>query len=163
VNNTHHSFRSVAEVLKTVFVGVLLVIAFGCAPRKIAVYEGEPTISPRADMIEYAVSLLGKPYRNGAKGPAAFDCSGFVHFVYGRFNTVVPVSTDKLVNFGYEVSRDQVEPGDMVFFVIKGEMHVGIMINPFEFIHSSTSRGVAIDSLDFPYWRRGISQFRRIL
>jgi peptidoglycan DL-endopeptidase CwlO len=155
--------RDLTNTVKVATLGMLLLFVWSCAPKKIAIYQGEPAISPRADVIEYALSLLGKPYRNGAKGPTAFDCSGFVHFVYGRFNAEVPVSTDRLVRTGYEVSREEATPGDMVFFLIKGDMHVGIMINPLEFVHSSKSRGVAVDSLDLPYWRKGFLQFRRIL
>ena len=156
-------FRNLAKTAELVTLGMLLLFMWSCAPKKIVVYPGEPTISPRYDVIEYALSLVGRPYRNGAKGPVAFDCSGFVHFVYGRFNMEVPVSTDRLVRTGYEVSRDEATPGDMVFFLINGEMHVGIVINPMEFVHSSKSRGVAVDSLDLPYWKKGTLQFRRIL
>jgi cell wall-associated NlpC family hydrolase len=158
-----YRFRYLKNTVKVVTLGIFLLFVWNCAPKKIAIYHGEPAVTPRADVVEYALSLLGKPYRNGAKGPSAFDCSGFVHFVYGRFNTEVPVSTDRLVRTGYEVPRGEATPGDMVFFRIKGEMHVGIMVNPLEFVHSSKSRGVAVDSLDLPYWKKGILQFRRIL
>jgi cell wall-associated NlpC family hydrolase len=147
---------------------VIFVSAFfaslGCAPKKIIINESSPAMASLKDsIVEYAITQIGKPYRNGAKGPNAFDCSGFVQYVYGRFNTILPPSTDGLVKLGYEIPRYEIEPGDMVFFSIKNEMHVGIIINPLEFVHSSKSRGVAIDSLDLPYWRRGFSHFRRIL
>jgi cell wall-associated NlpC family hydrolase len=115
------------------------------------------------DIIRYAVTLLGKPYRNAAKGPDAFDCSGFVYYVYGRFGMKVPVSTDGLDKIGYEIGGDDIAPGDLVVFRIKRDLHVGIMINRLEFIHASKSRGVTVDSIDGAYWKRNFSHFRRIL
>jgi cell wall-associated NlpC family hydrolase len=152
----------------TGFLVILLVVcalagAFGCAPKKVRVYETLPTLQARDNLVEYAVTLLGKPYRNGAKGPQAFDCSGFVHYVYERFDVMLPISTEGLTKIGCEISRDDLAVGDLVLFLIKGDMHVGIMINDLEFIHASKSRGVAIDSIDFPYWKEACSHFRRIL
>jgi cell wall-associated NlpC family hydrolase len=140
-----------------------LFLSFGCAPKQVRIYEPGPSFEARANLIEYAVSLLGKPYRNGAKGPNAFDCSGLVYHVYQRFDATVPVSTEGLSKTGYEVSKEEVAAGDMAVFRLKGGLHVGIMINTLEFIHASSSRGVAIDSIDLPYWKRSLSHFRRLL
>ncbi len=106
---------------------------------------------------------MGKPYRNGAKGPDSFDCSGFVHYVYKKSAILLPVSTDPLLKSGYEVARENSLPGDLVFFKIKRDLHVGLMVNSGQFIHSSKSKGVAVDDLDAPYWRRNLLCFRSIL
>ncbi len=140
-----------------------LVGSFACAPKHVEVYEPPTPTLGRTDIVDYAITLLGRPYRNGAKGPGAFDCSGFVHHVYERFDVMLPVSTDGLSRVGVQVSRNELTPGDLAIFRIKGEMHVGIMINALEFIHASTSRGVAIDSIDFPYWQNTLLYFRRVL
>ncbi len=54
-------------------------------------------------------------------------------------------------------------PGDLVVFRIKGDFHVGIMLNGHEFVHASKSRGVAIDDLSLPYWRKSLKAFRSFL
>jgi cell wall-associated NlpC family hydrolase len=141
----------------------LLLSVSGCAPKSVRLYESAPASELRQSIVDYAITLLGKPYRNGAKGPDTFDCSGFVHYVYGRFNVVVPVSTEGLNKAGYEISRDAIAAGDLAIFRISEDYHVGIMINGLEFVHASTSRGIAIDSVDAPYWKRNFSHFRRIL
>jgi len=64
---------------------------------------------------------------------------------------------------GYQISRDGVRPGDLVFFKISKELHVGIMLNNGEFIHASKSRGVAVDDVDSSYWRRNLLSFRAVL
>jgi cell wall-associated NlpC family hydrolase len=107
--------------------------------------------------------LLGKPYRSGAKGPDAFDCSGLVHYVYKQASIVVPVTAQQLDKAGYEIAGEDVLPADLIVFKIKSAYHVGIMINKKEFIHSSRSKGVSIDSAEQPYWKRGMLGFRRVM
>jgi cell wall-associated NlpC family hydrolase len=150
-------------LLFCLLLAVVMLFPAGCAPKKLKVTETGADLRTRDSIVDYAVTLLGRPYRSGAKGPNGFDCSGLVFYVYQRFDLTVPLSTEGLVKTGYEVSRDDVLAGDVVIFQIKREMHVGIMINALEFIHASKSRGVAIDSLDIPYWQRYFSQFRRII
>jgi cell wall-associated NlpC family hydrolase len=133
----------------------------GCAPKRIRVYESLTEI--RGNLIQSAMDLVGKPYRNGAKGPDAFDCSGFVHHVYKRSGVVLPVSTEPLLRSGYETSRETVLPGDLVFFKIKRELHVGILLSKNQFVHSSKSRGVAVDDLNAAYWKRSLLCFRCII
>ena len=140
-----------------------LLAAFGCAPKTIRVDESAPGPRMSRDIVRYAVTLLGKPYRNGCKGPDAFDCSGFVYYVYGRFAMTVPNSTEGLNKMGYEIGRGDVVAGDLVVFRINRDYHVGIMMNRQEFIHASKSRGVTVDSVEAAYWKRNFSHFRRIL
>ena len=147
--------------LACLFLLALLVILEGCAPKKIKVYEG---VSQRGEaIVQYAAGLLGRPYKPGGKGPDAFDCSGFVYYVYGRFDIKVPYTTEELVHTGYQVARENVLAGDLVIFNIKRTYHIGIMMNEREFVHASSSRGVAVGNLDLSYWRRSLSHFRRIL
>jgi cell wall-associated NlpC family hydrolase len=109
------------------------------------------------------MTLLGKPYRSGAKGPDSFDCSGLVYYVYKQANVKVPVTAERLERAGYEIAGEEVLPGDLILFKIKHAYHVGIMLNKKEFIHSSRSKGVAIDSAEQAYWKRGLMGFRRIM
>ncbi len=140
-----------------------MLLALGCAPKKIKVYESTGVSDIRSGIVQYAVSLLGKPYRNAAKGPDAFDCSGLVYYVYKRFDITVPYHTEGLNRFGQEVRGDDIMVGDLVVFKIKREYHVGIMISKREFVHASKSRGVAVDSVETSYWRRYFSHFRRVM
>ncbi len=141
----------------------VLVSAFGCASKPAYVHEPLPPRGVREDIVDYATTLLGKPYRNGAKGPETFDCSGYVYYVYARFDLSLPVSTEGLSRIGREVSREDMMVGDLAIFKIGADHHVGIVINGLEFIHASKSKGVTIDSIDAPYWKRNFSHFRRIL
>lgn len=140
-----------------------LLLVFGCAPKKVKVYESATVPEVRSGIARYAVTLLGKPYRSAAKGPDSFDCSGLVYYVYKRFDITVPYHTEGINRVGREVPADDIMVGDLVVFKIKREYHVGIMISKREFIHASKSRGVAVDSIEARYWRRNFSHFRRVL
>ncbi|MGA3084175.1 MAG: C40 family peptidase [Thermodesulfobacteriota bacterium] len=139
----------------------VLAFWYGCAPKPIKVYETETRT--RSEVVQQAFNLLGKPYKNGAKGPDAFDCSGFIYFVYQRVGIALPVMTEGQIKSGSSLSGDSVQPGDLVFFKIKNDLHAGIMINKKDFIHASKSRGVAVDDINASYWRKSLIGFRSIL
>ena len=151
--------------IHTVIISLIVLLVSGCgAPQKVKLYESGPSSSDtRNEIIGTAISLHGNPYKNGYKGSDAFDCSGFVHYVYKRSGITVPVSTDRLIKAGAEIPRDQVQPGDLVFFKIKRDLHIGIMVNRKAFIHASKSRGIAVDDVDTAYWKRCFLCYRTIL
>ena len=147
--------------IRSALILLIAILISACAPQKVKLYESSSDV--RNEIVQTAISLHGNPYRSGSKGSDSFDCSGFVHYVYKKSGITVPVSTDGLIKAGGEISRDQVQPGDLVFFKIKRDLHVGIMVNRKEFIHASTSRGIALDDVDANYWRRNFQSFRTIL
>ncbi len=150
--------------LTLLLIVAVMYLAAGCAPKKVRMYEQDYVSPQKGDaIVQYAAGLIGRPYKNGGKGPDAFDCSGFVYYVYKQYNVNVPYTTDELVRIGYEVTRENVVSGDLVVFTIKRKYHIGIMMNEKEFIHASTSKGIAVGNLELPYWRKGFSHFRRVL
>ena len=141
---------------------VMLGVAFSaCAPKHVRVYE--TAVGARGDVVQEAIDMLGKPYRIGGKGPDAFDCSGLIRYAYKRVGINLPPMTEKQIEAGLTVPAADVLPGDLVFFRIKGEFHGGIMLNKKEFVHSSKTKGVSVDSLESSYWRRSFFCFRTIL
>lgn len=149
------------KIIALLTILIALSFATGCAPKKVKTYESISDI--RNEVVQSAISVLGKPYRSGAKGPDSFDCSGLVHYVYKRSNINVPVSTSGLLKAGYEIPKSDILPGDLVFFKIKKDLHVGIMLNQREFINASKSRGVAVDDVDTGYWKKTLIGYRGIL
>jgi cell wall-associated NlpC family hydrolase len=77
--------------------------------------------------LRYALTKVGDPYVWGAAGPNAFDCSGLVVWAYAQEGISLPHYTGSLWNSGMHVSRDQLQPGDLVFF-FADISHVGIYI-----------------------------------
>ena len=104
-----------------------------------------------AQVVAIAKQYLGKPYVYGASGPNSFDCSGFTSYVYKQVGITLNRTATAQLDNGTSVSKDQLQPGDLVFFkrnTSKPVSHVGIYIGDGNFIHASTNEyEVRIDSL----------------
>lgn len=114
-------------------------------------------------LLNYATTHLGKPYRGGAKGPNAFDCSGFTNHVFSKFGYQLSSSSASQYTEGIKVDYKDVRKGDLVFFTGRNARsgvvgHVGIVydIDPlneaFYFIHASCSEGIKIDVFPDKYY-----------
>ena len=107
---------------------------------------------------------LGTPYRWGGTTRRGIDCSSFVQqLVRATFDIELPRTTATQVHRGERVSRDELIPGDLVFFRRRGVRHVGVYLGAGDFIHASSSRGVTVSTMDSGYWSRYYWQSRRIL
>ena len=101
-------------------------------------------------LISEAKSHLGKPYVYGASGPYSFDCSGFTSYVYRQLGYNLNRTAAGQYSNGSYVSKDQLQPGDLVMFGRGYINHVGIYIGNGQVIHSSTNyKGIAISSMYF--------------
>lgn len=80
-----------------------------------------------AQALQAAISKEGDPYIWGAAGPGEFDCSGLVVWAYAQEGIALPHYTGSLWNSGVHVARNDLEPGDLVFF-FADISHVGIYI-----------------------------------
>lgn len=147
--------------IKIMLLLVVFVILTSCAPKKVRLYGVSDPV--RSDIVMSALALQGKPYRSGAKGPDAFDCSGLVYYVFKQHRVLLPPPAEEQGRAGYGVDHDGTQPGDLVFFKIGGDFHVGIIISGDKFIHASKSRGVAMDSVGSTYWRKQLIGYRSVL
>lgn len=113
-----------------------------------------------SDLISYAKSFLGTPYRSGGTGNGGFDCSGFTYAIFKHFGINLPHSATSQLAYGVPVEkRSDLQVGDLVFFrdtnySTKAASHVGIYIGNSQFIHASSShtgKYVRINSLNESY------------
>ena len=99
-----------------------------------------------SSVVSIAMQYLGVPYRWGGASPSGFDCSGLVMYVFAQVGVSLPHSSYAQYGMGSPVSRDQLQPGDLVFF--DGLGHVGIYVGGGSFIHAPhTGDVVRISSL----------------
>ncbi|MFI6401236.1 NlpC/P60 family protein [Streptomyces sp. NPDC050548] len=121
------------------------------APGSAAATADAPN-SRAAAAVSYAYQKLGSPYVWGATGPNAFDCSGLVQAAYNSAGVSLPRTTYAQINAGQRVSRDELRPGDLVFFY-SGISHVGIYVGDGQMIHapnpSAPVRLAPIDQMPF--------------
>lgn len=123
------------------------------------------------DLMGEAHKYIGRPYRHGAKGPSAFDCSGFTSYIYRQFGYSISPSSRAQYTEGVNVSRNDLRTGDLVFFTSrnsgKNVGHVGIVVSAdnatgnFKFIHASI-KGVKVSDFEGYYLGRYIGA-RRII
>lgn len=128
--------------------------------RKKGGYSHNPILSE-------ALSQLGTPYRFGGDSPATgFDCSGLI--TYSAQHSVglkLPRNSASLATIGSSIDRDDLRPGDLVFFDTMGSRysHVGIYLGADRFVHSPSTGGVVrIDDMTVDYWNRRYTGARRI-
>jgi cell wall-associated NlpC family hydrolase len=108
-----------------------------------------------------AARYLGVPYRWGGASPAGFDCSGLVLYVYAQLGIALPHFTVAQYALGVAVPRDELQPGDLVFF--DGLGHVGIYIGGGQFIHAPhTGDVVRVSSLSDSWYAATYVGARRI-
>ncbi|OPF84707.1 hypothetical protein VT50_0201450 [Streptomyces antioxidans] len=94
-----------------------------------------PATGRAARAVSYAYAALGKPYVWGATGPHGYDCSGLTQAAWRAAGVALPRTTYTQINAGRRVTRDQLAPGDLVFFY-SGISHVGLYIGGGRMIHA---------------------------
>jgi peptidoglycan hydrolase CwlO-like protein len=107
-------------------------------------------------LISYASNFLGVPYVWGGTTPAGFDCSGFVQYVFAHFHVSLPRVAADQQKVGTYVSRENLQPGDLVFFGDPAH-HVGIYVGNGYMInapHTGDVVRIAPLNSDFSYGRR---------
>jgi cell wall-associated NlpC family hydrolase len=111
-----------------------------------------------------ALALQGIPYRSGGEDLSGFDCSGLVQYVLQQHHIAYPRVVRDQYEAGRQISADDIQPGDLLFFVTEGRdvSHVGIAIGGDQFVHAPNARGVVrVDSLSAQYWRDRFAGARR--
>lgn len=132
------------------------------------------TLALSDQVIAYARTFLGTPYKLGASGPFRFDCSSYTRYVFKHFGFDITAYSAIQFKEGREVpSYRDLQKGDLVFFGKRGSVrnigHVGIVVSVdketggFTFIHASVSNGVVEQSFNHPYFMMRYMGARRIL
>ncbi len=161
------------------FIYLIIIIVFsGCiftppekresAPVIMEVYSEKIEPIKTNDIVTFAKSQLGVPYRYGGIDSNGFDCSGFVYFVHKEgLNRKSPRTSRDQSKYGDKINKNKLQKGDLVFFDTSSKGHVnhsGIYIGDGKFIHSSSGkrRGVIISPLDSGFYQRNYKWARRI-
>ena len=124
----------------------------------------------RMSIVAFGKSYDGTRYKYTGITPDGFDCSGFTSYVFNQFQKKIPRSSPEQANYGTPVDVKEVQPGDLVFFKNSSGriFHVALVIEnqngDIKVVHSTTSRGVVIESIiASDYWRTKISHARSVI
>ena len=110
-----------------------------------------PDGSKASQVIAIALQYLGVPYVWGGASPSTgFDCSGFTMYVFAQIGISLPHHAASQYNYGVPVSRDDLQPGDLVFF--DGLGHNGMYIGGGQFIHAPHTGDVVKISSIYEDW-----------
>ena len=117
------------------------------------------------------MSFKGTRYKFGGTTRKGMDCSGLVYVSFQSENISLPRVSRDMATQGRRIKLSQVDKGDLVFFKTsknrKTINHVGLVVDAgrgnIKFIHSTSSRGVIISSLDERYWNDAFVEVRRII
>jgi cell wall-associated NlpC family hydrolase len=146
-------------------IAVLLLAACASAPPSPPAHVGPASDAVASRAADNALEMVGKPYRYSGSTPAGFDCSGLVQYSYRKAGLDLPRETQTQRYLGQPVSRSHMRRGDLLFFDQEGKKHshVGIYLGERRFVHApSSGKHVRNDSLDSPYWKKHLSEVRRL-
>jgi cell wall-associated NlpC family hydrolase len=124
------------------------------------------------DIQRYAKKFIGIPYKSGGKASKGFDCSGFVGYVFKKFDMKLGACCTEMYKLGYNIETKEALAGDLIFFrrgksIKSGISHIGIVIESnskgLKFIHSATSKGVTISYLNDPYYSAHFVGVKRVI
>ena len=117
------------------------------------------------EVLTYAHTFTGVPYKFGGTTPEGFDCSGYIRHVFKKIGYDMPRQADEQFRVGKKVEKSNLQPGDLVFFETyePGISHSGIYIGDGQFISATSSSGVAVADIDDSYWGPRYRGAKRVL
>lgn len=126
------------------------------------------TAETRGRVIEVALGWIGVPYSYGGNSRKGVDCSGLVCIAFEEGAGIkLPRSSAEQAARCKQIKRENARPGDLIFFTNKrggGRInHVAIYLGDERVVHSTSSRGVVISSLDETYWATHYYSCGRVL
>lgn len=163
---------------KIIFLLILVFFLSGCRSSKpkhesfaenaIVLKDTRRLKGERKKIVEEAKTWIGTPYKYaGNDKKTGADCSGMVVRVYEDVTGIkLPRSSRQQSDFCERLKKDDVHPGDLVFFATgkdpKTVSHVGIMIDNNWFVHSSSKKGVIMSEMSTPYYQRTFIMYGKV-
>lgn len=100
---------------------------------------------------------MGIQYQFGGNSKEGIDCSSFSGMLYKElYGLELPRTSQDQYNISYPIYTDDLTEGDLLFFKTgkRSISHVGVYLGNGRFAHASTQKGVTIDHLEFPYYKK---------
>ena len=119
---------------------------------------------------ENARKFEGTRYKYGGTSKRGMDCSGLIYTAFLEEGVSLPRTSRDMSKLGKRLNLREVKIGDLIFFETNKKKkvinHVGLVVDrkadDIFFIHSTSSRGVIVSSLNENYWRQNFVMARRV-
>lgn len=111
----------------------------------------------KSKLLSFVSDWYGVPYKYGGCQKTGVDCSCFTSLLCEKvYQLKIPRSASDMYKECLKLTPNEMREGDLVFFKIDGNSisHVGVYLRNKQFVHSSTSRGVIINSMDEAYYKK---------
>lgn len=135
------------------------------AAASVATEPGSTVVFTGSQIVAEAQKQLGAPYVSGGSDPSGFDCSGLVYYVLRALGGSPSRTPADQYTQGTPVSKDNLQPGDLVFFNTTGNGagHVGIYVGDGQFLHAPNARSVvSYSDMTSGYWANCYLGARRV-
>lgn len=108
------------------------------------------------DLYNFITEWYGTHYRMGGTTKKGIDCSAFTGTLMSSvFSLNLPRTAREQYNICEHINKEELMAGDLVFFNTRGGVsHVGVYLANNHFVHSCSSQGVMISSLDDTYYSK---------
>ncbi|MBW2936839.1 C40 family peptidase [Aureisphaera sp. CAU 1614] len=129
------------------------------------------TAKKATKIVDFAKKFEGTRYKFGGTDKRGMDCSGLVYISFKEENIALPRVSRDMATKGIPIDLNETSEGDLLFFQTNKNRrvinHVGLVIESKKgeilFIHSTSSRGVIVSSLEEDYWKDAFVEVRRII
>lgn len=111
----------------------------------------------KSTLYSFILDWYGVPYQYGGCQKSGVDCSCFTNILYDEvYHKKIPRSSGDLYAKCYKIAPEDAKEGDLFFFKINGTSisHVGVFLKKNYFVHSSTSKGVIVNSIEEAYYKK---------
>ncbi|GAB5398999.1 MAG: hypothetical protein Aureis2KO_05840 [Aureisphaera sp.] len=163
---------------KLILISLLSLFLASCGSSRkttetVVIGKGTTAVSSKriSKVVNHAQTFKGTRYKFGGTDKRGMDCSGLVYTSYKSENIELPRVSRDMAKKGIRIKLKEVQKGDLVFFKTNKNRnvinHVGLVVESrsgdIQFIHSTSSRGVIVSSLDEKYWKNAFVEVRRII
>lgn len=141
----------------------------GVPVKKSSSYRYDP-IPVASRIADYALDFQGTRYKYGGTTKRGMDCSGLIYTSFLSENIQLPRVSREMAKEGRMLHVNEINVGDLLFFQTNKNRsvinHVGLVVElvpgSVNFIHSTTSRGVIVSSLNERYWNNAFVMAKRV-
>jgi cell wall-associated NlpC family hydrolase len=155
---------------RTLLIIVTAIVFVSCKSTHSSIKNSNKVPEVCNQIVKNAKANIGSPYKLAGTTKAGFDCSGLVYISFKNSNINLPRTSIDMSKQGRKIDTNEARKGDLIFFKTNGSAkinHVGLIIevddDEIKFIHSSSSKGVIISSINEAYYKKSFTQINRIV